>query len=135
MIFLNKNFLFPLSHPIKTRKSKKQGNHENKDDVYITRSLLSWKKVPKCFYSHQSWWCHRAASLYQLIVSQRKDIGKLMDNLFVRDRQVERKYLLEVIKRLRYLSRHGIPLQGHDGNGNFTQLSFISLERKIINHQ
>ena len=52
-----------------------------------------------------------------------------MDNLFVRDRQVERKYLLEVIKCLRCLSRHGIPLQGHDGNGNFTQLSFISLER------
>ena len=33
MIFLNKNFLFPLSHPIKTSKSKKQGNHGNKDDV------------------------------------------------------------------------------------------------------
>ena len=58
-----------------------------------------------------------------------------MDNLFVQDRQVERKYLLEVIKRLRYLSRHGIPLQGHDSNDNFTQLSFISLERKILNPQ
>ena len=45
-----------------------------------------------------------------------------MDNQLVQGRQVERKYLLEVIKCLRYLARQGIPLQGHDDKDNFKLL-------------
>ena len=48
-----------------------------------------------------------------------------MDNQLVQGRQVERKYLIEIIKCLRYLTRQAIPLQGHDGNDNFTQLLFL----------
>ena len=71
-----------------------------------------------------------------------------MDNQLVQGRQAEHKYFLEVIKCLRYLARQGIPLQGHDGNGNFTQLLYLLgtkddnimnyLERKLghkYNHQ
>ena len=52
-----------------------------------------------------------------------------MDNQLVQCRQVERKYLLEITKCLRYPTRQGIPLQGHDDNDNFTQLLFL-LETK-----
>ena len=45
-----------------------------------------------------------------------------MDNQLLKKREVERKYLIEVIKCLRYLARQEIALQGHDGNDNFTQL-------------
>ena len=45
-----------------------------------------------------------------------------MDNQLLKKREVKRKYLIEVIKCLRYLARQGIALQGHDGNDNFTQL-------------
>ena len=48
-----------------------------------------------------------------------------MDSQLVQRRQLERKYLLEVIKCLRYLSRQGIPLQGNNNNDNFTQLSYF----------
>ena len=34
---------------------------------------------------------------------------------------MERKYLIDVIKCLKFLSRQGIPLQGHDNNDNLTQ--------------
>ena len=48
-----------------------------------------------------------------------------MDNQLVQGRLVERKYLLEVIKRLKYNDRQRIPLQGHDSYDNFTQLLFL----------
>ena len=34
---------------------------------------------------------------------------------------MERKYLIDIIKCLKFLSRQGIPLQGHDNNDNLTQ--------------
>ena len=45
-----------------------------------------------------------------------------MDSELVQGRQVERKFLLEVTKYLRYLARQVIPLHGHDENDNYTQL-------------
>ena len=45
-----------------------------------------------------------------------------MDNQQSKKRATERKYLLEVIRCLCYIGRQGIAQQGHDGNGNFTQL-------------
>ena len=40
-------------------------------------------------------------------------------------RQVERKYLLDVVKCLRYLARQGIPLQGLYSNDNLTQILYL----------
>ena len=37
----------------------------------------------------------------------------------------EREYLNKVIESLRYLATQGIPLQGQDGNDNFTQLLLL----------
>ena len=34
---------------------------------------------------------------------------------------MERKYLIDIIKCLRFLSRQGITLQGHDNNDNLAQ--------------
>ena len=45
-----------------------------------------------------------------------------MDNQQSKKRATERKYILEVIRCLCYIGRQGIAQQGHDGNGNFTQL-------------
>ena len=104
---------------------EKKGNlkdQRNKEYAYITKGFSSWKKAPKCFQSHQDTACHRAASAYQLLIPKCQDIAELMDNQLLKKREVERKYLIEVIKCLRYLARQGIALQGHDGNDNFTQL-------------
>ena len=59
-----------------------------------------------------------------------------MDRQLVQRRQLERKYLLEVIKCLRYLSRQGIPLQGHNNNNNFTQLRYLlgTKDKNIMDH-
>ena len=59
-----------------------------------------------------------------------------MDSQLVQQRQLERKSLLEVIKCLRYLSRQGIPLQGHNNNNNFTQLRYLlgTKDKNIMDH-
>ena len=46
------------------------------------------------------------------------------DNL-VNQSEKERKYLLDVIRRLRYLAKQGIALQGNENNDNFTQLMIL----------
>ena len=42
----------------------------------------------------------------------------------------------KVIKCLRYLSQQGIPLQGHNNNGNFTQLLYHldTKDKNIMDH-
>ena len=42
----------------------------------------------------------------------------------------------KVIKCLRYLSQQGIPLQGHNNNGNFTQLLYLldTKDKNIMDH-
>ena len=59
-----------------------------------------------------------------------------MDKQISDRRSAERKYLLEVIKCLRYLGRQGVALQGHDGNDNFTQLLRLlgTKDKDIMNY-
>ncbi|XP_066910497.1 zinc finger MYM-type protein 1-like [Clytia hemisphaerica] len=98
---------------------KDQGS---KEDAYITKGFSSWKKAPKCFQAHQDSACHKTAQTYQLTIPKCLDVEEMIDNQLTEKRTVERKYLLQVIRCLRYLARQGIALQGDDGNDNFTQL-------------
>ena len=114
---------------------EKRGNltdQTNKEDASIKNGFSFCKKAPKCFYKHQNISCHKAAASYHLVVPPCADVGESMDSQLVQQRQLERKNLLEVIKCLRYLSRQGIPLQGHNNNDKFTQLLYL-LSRKDKN--
>ena len=53
--------------------------------------------------------------------SKRSDVGGMIDNQIIKRRQMERKYLIDIIKCLKFLSHQGIPLQDHDNNDNLTQ--------------
>ena len=58
-----------------------------------------------------------------------------MDNKQSKKRATEQKYLLEVIRCLRYLDRQGIVLKAQDGSDNFTQLlRLLSTNNKNILH-
>ena len=125
--------MFLLPHP------KKRGNltdQTNKEDPYIKKEFSSWKKTPKCFYEHRNSSCHKAAASYHLVVPQCANVGESMDSQLVQRRQLERKYLLELIKCLRYLSQQGSPLQGHNNNDNFTQLQSLlgKKDKNIMDH-
>ena len=97
-------------------------DQKNKEATYISKGFSAWKKAPKCFYNHQDSACHQASSAYHLVIPQCSDVGEMINSHVTQRRQVERKYLLDVIKCLKYLARQGIPLQGLDNNDNLTQL-------------
>ena len=70
------------------------------------------------------------------MVPQCANVGESIDSQLDQRRQLEHKYLLEVIKCLRYLSQQGIPLQGHSNNENFTQLLYLlgTKNKNIMDH-
>ena len=49
----------------------------------------------------------------------------MMNSNLTQSREARRKYLLDVIKCLRYLARQGMALQGHNNDDNFTQLLYL----------
>ena len=102
----------------------------------LKKVFSSWKKAPKCFYEHQDSSCHKAAASYHLVVPHSADVGESVDSQLVQGRQLEHKYLLEVINCLKYLTRQGISLQGHNNSYNFTQLLYFlgTKDKNIIDH-
>ena len=90
------------------------------------------KKSPKWFYSHENSVCLQAFSAYHLIVPRCNDVGEMVDDQVSQQREDELKYLLDIIKCLRYLARREIPLQGLDNNDNLTQILYL-LRTKVDN--
>ena len=68
-------------------------DQKNKEPAYISKGFSAWKKVPKCFYSHQDSASHQASSTYHLIVPQCIYVGEMTDDQTIQQRQIERKYL------------------------------------------
>ena len=121
------------------RTQEQKGNirdQGNKDAAYISKLFSNWKKAPKCFAEHLKTTCHRIAATYFLVVPESEDIGEMIDKNTLQVRKAKQKYLLDVIKCLRYLSRQGIALQGHHENDNFTQLLCLlgTKDEKILKH-
>lgn len=108
----------------------------NKEKAYISKGFSYWKNATESFRAHQKSACHIAASAYHVVTPKCADVGELLDNQLNDKRKIERKYLLDVIRCLRYLGRQGIALQGHNGNDNFTQLLLLfgSKDNNITDH-
>ena len=100
-------------------------DQKNKEPAYISKEFSVWKKAPKCFYSYQDSACHQASFNYHLIFPQCNNVGEMIDDKITQQGQVERKYLLDIIKCLIYLAPQGIPLQGLDNNDNLTQILYL----------
>ena len=118
---------------------ERKGNlrdQRNKDNVYISTGFSSWKKAPQCFLTHQESGCHRIAKTHQFTIPKCHDVGEMIDSKITEQRSIERKYLLQVIRCLRYLGRQGIALQGHNDNDNLTQLLKLigTNDENVSNH-
>ena len=62
------------------------------------------------------------------------DIGEMIDSQIIKRRQMERKYLIDIMKCLKFHSRQGIPLQSHDNNDNLTFASSWDKDDNITKH-
>ena len=103
------------------RKKGTLVSKKNIEDAYTTKGFRLWKKAPQCFEEHQKIHCHKSAALYHVVILKCKDVGEMTNDNLVNVSEKERKYLLNVIRCLRYLARQGIALQGNGNNFNFMQ--------------
>ena len=98
----------------------------NKDPAYISTGFKNWKKAPKCFNTHETSNCHKAALTNQVTVPKCGDVAELMNKDLAKQRSDERQYLKVVMECLQFLGRQGIALRGNDdGNDNLTQLLLL----------
>ena len=60
----------------------------------------------------------------------------MIENDIAWKRQIKRRYLLDLIKSLKYITRQGIALQGHNNNDNFIQLLHLlgTKNESIVKH-
>ena len=92
------------------RKKGTLDSKSNIEDAYTTKGSSSWKKAPQCFEEHQQTHCHKSAASYHVVIPKCKDVGEMTNDNSVNVREKERKYLLDVIRSVRYLARQGIAL-------------------------
>ena len=118
------------------RKKGKQDSERNREDAYTSKGFSSWKKAPQCFVEHQQTHCHKSAASYHVVIPKYKDLGEMTNDKIVNVCEKERKYLLHLIRCLRYLARQGIALKGNESNDNFTLLMTLleTKDESIIAH-
>ena len=71
--------------------------------AHTTKGFSSWKKAPQCFDERQQTHCHKSAASYHVVIPKCEDVGATTKDNLINGRQKERKYLLDVIRCLRYL--------------------------------
>ena len=100
-------------------------NERSKEQAYISAGFNAWKKAPKCFETHQQTNCHKAAASLETVVARCSDVVELTNQSIADSRQSDRKYLVDVIRCLRFLARQGMAILGNPGEDNFTQLLLL----------
>ena len=81
-------------------------------------------------------YCHKSAASYRVVIRKCKNVGEMTNDNLVNVSKKETKYLLNMIRCLRYLARQGITFQGNENNDNFTQLIMLlrTKDERIITH-
>ena len=118
------------------RKKGTLGSKRNIKDAHTTKGFSSWKKAPQCFDERQQTHCHKSAASYHVVIPKFEDVGATTKDNLINARQKERKYLLDVIRCLRYLARQGIALQENENNNDFTEPMMLlgKKDESIIAH-
>ena len=62
---------------------------------------------------------------YEKTIPKCKDVGVMFNSDIEKKRETERKYFRKVIETVQELGREGIPIQGDDGNGNFSRILLL----------
>ena len=107
-------------------------NERSKEQAYTSAGFNAWKKAPKCFETHQQTNCHRAAASLETVVARCSDVVEVTNQSIADSRQSDHKYLVDVIRCLRFLARQGMAMLGNPGEDNFTQLLLLSTKDPSI---
>ena len=91
-----------------------------------SRGFTYWKEATTAFIKHQASECHKEANKVLVLLPRQiqGDIGELLSRSHEEEKTVNRSMFLKILQNIRFLTRQGLPLRGHDGDAssNFTQL-------------
>lgn len=111
---------------------------KNTEQAFISAGYKNWSNAAttgRGFDKHNQSEAHREAHLrFNVIPSQRKDIGEQLSQAHAEEKSANREALLKILSNVRFLARQSLPLRG-DGDGsdsNFTQLYLLREEDNPI---
>ena len=97
----------------------------------MSRGFSNWKDACVSFGKHELSATHKeAVEMILTLPATTKNVGSLLSRQYSQQVATNRKMLLKITSTIRFLTRQGLALRGHDHmEGNFIQLlKFLSIE-------
>ena len=95
---------------------------KNAEASFVSAGFCNWRKASECFRKHETSQAHSEA-LLKLSTSHTESIASQLDDARKRDEKLHREALIKQLSSLRYLTRQGLAIRGHeDTESNFFQL-------------
>ena len=118
--------------PCKKAYQKKLWFGKNFKDAFILTGMNNWKDATRVFQKHENSQVH-IESVEKVIVKGDKHIDEVMSEKNQKQKEENRRCLLQIVKSLRYLARQSLAIRGDDNEGNFIQLlKFQALDNKEL---
>ena len=93
--------------------------NKNVDLAFVSAGFCNWRKASESFRKHETCQTHSKALLN---LSRKQNIASQLDNAYKREDKLCREAFMKHLPSLRYLSRQGLPIRGHDpSEGNLFQ--------------
>ena len=93
-----------------------------REDTFISTGFTNWKNARTRLRGHECGDCHKDAIEIFVRSKQATDISKAFSMQLTQEKELNRQMFIKILHSIRYLTRQGIAMRGHDeGNGNFIQ--------------
>ena len=86
---------------------------KNAEASFVSAGFCNWRKASECFRKHETSHAHSEA-LLKLSTSHTDSIASQLENARKEEERLHREALIKQLSSLRYLTRQGLPLRGHD---------------------
>ena len=116
---------------VKTLKAKKMTCKQGDNSSFTQTGFSYWKDATISFKKHESSASHKeAVTVTSVYPRSYRDVGELLSSTHFQEKKENRRCLLKILARLKFLARQGIPLRGDksDEDSNFIQLLKMDIE-------
>ena len=99
--------------------------------LQVSKGFSNWKDGTVAFRQHEESACHKEAVEKMLTLpATTPNIGEMLSSTLAKEKATNRHCLLKVLSSLRFLSRQGCGIRGHDDDkeGHFQQLFLLLAE-------
>jgi len=100
-----------------------------RESAFVSKGFTYWKEATIAFKKHQSSDCHKEAT--EAIVSfpeQVRFVEELLSEAHREEKATNRRVLLKILQRIRFLGRQGLPLSGVGADADSNLLQLLQLQ-------